>query len=336
MPIVVEKNLFAGRVELDSIYDTAHPEKGLLESDSGIDYDVHSFGRNTNRADHEAAIEALWHEKTSSGQTRVYNASKFRLKGLEVKSKESQFVLKVGLTDYRDLLGTHYSKLTNQMVQDGLTDSDGKDPYMYMSNGIGVGAVTLTKDDFVVLVKRAGWTGEGAHKIDRPGGHPEPDLVWEAVNGPSKAHSSPSGCLDLSLYSKLDSALVLSEIFQSPCHELRDEINIPIEDQSPPELLGRILSTQAGGRVSLDFLIHLQLDRYEVQSRYAKGTQSEADESENLIFIPVVQVKDWCVDQEMIHNMTDHCLGGLRLFHLLLKRSAPTPTTTTTTSTTTS
>lgn len=53
------------------------------------------------------------------------------------------------------------------------------DPFMFMSNGIGVGAITLTKDHFVVLVKRAGWTGEGAHKIDRPGGHPEPDLVWK-------------------------------------------------------------------------------------------------------------------------------------------------------------
>ena len=46
-----------------------------------------------------------------------------------------------------------------------------------MSNAIGVGAMTVTKDEFVVLCHRAMWTGESGGKIDRPGGHPEPDNV---------------------------------------------------------------------------------------------------------------------------------------------------------------
>ena len=45
----------------------------------------------------------------------------------------------------------------------------------FTSSAIGVGAITITKDGFVVLIRRALWTGEAAGKIDRPGGHPEPD-----------------------------------------------------------------------------------------------------------------------------------------------------------------
>ena len=46
-----------------------------------------------------------------------------------------------------------------------------------MSNAIGVGALTRTSDDWIVLMERAMWTGEAQGKIDRPGGHAEPDLV---------------------------------------------------------------------------------------------------------------------------------------------------------------
>ena len=47
--------------------------------------------------------------------------------------------------------------------------------FAFTGSKVGVGAITLTTDGFVVLVRRASWTGEGAGMIDRPGGHPEPD-----------------------------------------------------------------------------------------------------------------------------------------------------------------
>lgn len=50
-------------------------------------------------------------------------------------------------------------------------------PFAYMSNAIGTGALTVTVDNFVVLIQRAGWTGEWAGKVSRPGGHPEPEIV---------------------------------------------------------------------------------------------------------------------------------------------------------------
>lgn len=56
------------------------------------------------------------------------------------------------------------------------------DPFCFMSNAIGVGAITLTSDEFLVFVLRADWTGEYAGCLDRPGGHPEPSLVIEVSN----------------------------------------------------------------------------------------------------------------------------------------------------------
>ena len=43
------------------------------------------------------------------------------------------------------------------------------DEFAFMSNCLGVGAIALTKDNFVILMERAKWTGEYPGKIDRPG-----------------------------------------------------------------------------------------------------------------------------------------------------------------------
>ena len=45
----------------------------------------------------------------------------------------------------------------------------------FTGSAIGVGAITVSNDDYVVLVRRGSWVGEGAGMVDRPGGHPEPD-----------------------------------------------------------------------------------------------------------------------------------------------------------------
>ena len=51
------------------------------------------------------------------------------------------------------------------------------DEFAFMSNCVGVGTMAVTKDGHAILMERAGWTGEAPGKVDRPGGHAEPDLV---------------------------------------------------------------------------------------------------------------------------------------------------------------
>ena len=52
----------------------------------------------------------------------------------------------------------------------------------FTGSTLGIGAITVTCDEFIVLIKRALWTGEGAGKIDRPGGHAEPDETLKVYN----------------------------------------------------------------------------------------------------------------------------------------------------------
>ena len=86
---------------------------------------------------------------------------------------------------------------------------------------MGVGAIAVTNDDFVILMKRAAWTGEAPGKIDRPGGHPEPDEILKL--------KSQSDAKDKNqFYEDFSNQEVLEEIFQSPQNELRDEINIKL------------------------------------------------------------------------------------------------------------
>ena len=120
------------------------------------------------------------------------------------------------------------------------------DPFAFFSNGIGVGAIAVTSDEYVILMERASWTGESPGQIDRPGGHPEPDLV-PRINDPNA---------------------VLDEIFMSPQNELRDEINVSLEEQKSVELLGLIRNVKdAGGRCAFDFLIPLSISKNDVQQR---------------------------------------------------------------------
>ena len=110
-----------------------------------------------------------------------------------------------------------------------------------MSNCLGVGAISLTTDKFIILMKRAQWTGESPNQIDRPGGHPEPDLVL-GHNDTITQQKSNCQDLDFQIYNELTNEKVLEEVFQSPQNELRDEINIPMEQQSDPLLLGTNVS----------------------------------------------------------------------------------------------
>ncbi len=92
-----------------------------------------------------------------------------------------------------------------------------------MSNAMGVGCHTLTSDSYIVLMRRSsggGGGGEWPGAVDRPGGHPEPELAVKSANAQSMK--------------ELSAGDVLKEIFASPASELRDEINVPLEMQLDP------------------------------------------------------------------------------------------------------
>ena len=83
-----------------------------------------------------------------------------------------------------------------------------------MSNCLGVGAISVTSDKFVILMKRAKWTGEAPGKIDRPGGHPEPDLIQK-----SKLDENFKKDINFELYKDLSSNDVLGEFYDNFVHK---------------------------------------------------------------------------------------------------------------------
>ena len=59
-------------------------------------------------------IESNWRARTE-GNPRIFDASKFRLAGIEFGENSKKLGLRVGLTSYKELLGTHYSHVTREL-----------------------------------------------------------------------------------------------------------------------------------------------------------------------------------------------------------------------------
>ena len=53
----------------------------------------------------------------------------------------------------------------------------------------------------------------------------------------------------------------MRELFEAAASELRDEVNVPLEHQEEPELLGLVRDLAHGGRCGLEFLIRLKVCR---------------------------------------------------------------------------
>ena len=52
--------------------------------------------------------------------------------------------------------------------------------------------------------------------------------------------------------------------------------------------------------------------------RYQSGHQLEADESTGLVFLSKEDIKSWNIPDSLVDQLTQHGLGGLRLYHLYL------------------
>jgi len=291
-----------GNVEVTSLMVEKNAEiRGLSAKEVSVDFGPGEYSRVSRGAEQERSIEESWAEKKKVSP-QVYNGAKFRLHDVVVRPlEEVPVVLKMGLTSYKDALGTHYAPDREELISSA--KEKGLDPYAHMSNAVGVGSHTLTADGHLVLMKRAGARAcaEWAGATDRPGGHAEPDLAM-AQQDNCKSHS------DLSPES------VLRELFEAAAAELRDEVNVPVEHQHGPELLGVVRDLSHGGRCGLEFLIRLKIDKDEVLKRYSTGQQAEAFESEKLIFEPVSRLaEEETSSKEELDKMTPMCRGGMQL-----------------------
>ncbi len=82
--------------------------------------------------------------------------------------------LQLGLTCYKDYLGTNWSREAARLQSHGQNEC--ADPQAFLAQPLGVGAVVATADGDVVLLRRSQKVAEAAGLIDIPGGHPEPKV----------------------------------------------------------------------------------------------------------------------------------------------------------------
>lgn len=81
--------------------------------------------------------------------------------------------LRLGLTCYKDYLGTNWSCRVAELRRRG---EELGDPLVLLAQPLGVGGVLCTGDGQVVLIRRSQKVAEAGGLLDIPGGHPEPKV----------------------------------------------------------------------------------------------------------------------------------------------------------------
>lgn len=94
----------------------------LTKDDIRIHYHPDLFARKELSRETEEKISELFKVKCQANP-RLYNASKFRFHDIGIDHEE-QIELKVGLTDYRDLIGTHHSGICQELITVGKSDGN--------------------------------------------------------------------------------------------------------------------------------------------------------------------------------------------------------------------
>lgn len=217
----------------------------------------------------DRAIAAAW-ESRLRAQPWLFDALKFRLHSASLVpagSQGPQLLLHLGLTSYRDFLGTNWAGSAAWLRQQGAADWGNKQAYL--ADPLGVGAALATADDFLVFLRRSRQVAEAPGLVDVPGGHPEPQALCPG-------HSP--------LHKDLPGPLVVHELFSSVLQEISDEVNVPLLTLSQPLLLGIARNETSAGRASAEFYVQCSLTSEQVRKHYMSGGP-EAHESTGIIFV---------------------------------------------------
>ncbi|GLD70310.1 nucleoside diphosphate-linked moiety X motif 22 [Lates japonicus] len=181
--------------------------------------------------------------------------------------------LRLGLTCYKDYLGTNWSSQVAELRQRG--EAEFGDPLVLLAQPLGVGAILCTDDGQVVLIRRSQRVAEAGGLLDIPGGHPEPKVVCEYLGQAEE--------ISMEVMQQKPEA-VISELFSSVCAEIRDEVNVPLSCLGEPVLMGVALNHTSAGRPSAEFYVRCSLSSNEVKKLYWKGG-AEAHESTDIVFL---------------------------------------------------
>ncbi|XP_064603387.1 uridine diphosphate glucose pyrophosphatase NUDT22-like [Liolophura sinensis] len=251
----------------------------------------------------EDSIDKVWDTRVQQNNL-LFNGSKFRVASIDVNS-EGRTILNLGLTCYKDFIGTNWSPDAKWFQELGRRHHGNSQAFM--SDALGVGALVLTSDNHVILQRRSENCGEAGGLWDVPGGHAEPE---EIVGKVDISDMDPGD---------LPASDVCNEVFDSILREVRDEVNIPLCDLDDPKLIGVARNTTSAGRPSLEFLVSCHLSAAEVAEGYHRGTQPEAEESTTIRLIPhTVALTLQESDKDLWSKLAPSAKGCLTLYRTVL------------------
>ncbi|XP_029470631.1 uridine diphosphate glucose pyrophosphatase isoform X2 [Rhinatrema bivittatum] len=249
--------------------------------------------------EYEPQIAAVW-EACRHSKPWLFNGSKFRIHSAAME--RGVLIFRLGLTCYRDFIGTNWSSQAAYLQQRGQADFE--DSQAYLAEPLGVGAMLHTADDYFVFLRRSLHVGEAAGLIDIPGGHPEPKAVAQGV--PEESINPED----------LSEDLVVQELFSSILMEIRDEVNLPLPTLSQPVLLGLARNTTSAGRASAEFYVRCSLTAEQVREFYLTGGP-EAEESTSIVLMKRQELLNLEENGEVWKELCPSAKGGIKLFLLV-------------------
>ncbi|XP_061091797.1 uridine diphosphate glucose pyrophosphatase NUDT22 [Conger conger] len=223
-------------------------------------------------------------------------------RGIE-RAKNPHLILQLGLTFYKDFLGTNWSRRVGALMRRG--EAEFGDPHALLAQPLGVGGVLRTADGLVVLIRRSQKVAEASGLLDIPGGHPEPKAVCQGIRE------------DSIQVDQLAESAVIRELFSSVCTEIRDEVNIPLSSLSEPVLLGIALNHTSAGRPSAEFYISCSLTSEEVKEFYWQGGP-EAHESTDIVFLSEEEMMRLDEGAPLWKELCPSAKGAVMLYRLVL------------------
>lgn len=240
----------------------------------------------------EHFINKEWSIHTSNSSF-VYNDQKFRYHSFNINN--SSISLNIGITSYKDFLGTNQSIKIVDEIKDKIDNKNTSLLSDYLANPLGCGALILTKDIKYLLIKRSNLCSEYSLYWDIPGGYAEPKLV------------------DLNNNLQIEQELFNLSILR----ELKEELNIDCNYLNKLKLLGIITNREKYDKPNLQFLIETNLTSNEIENLYRTNKQIEANETCGILFITEQEYKDnERTESEFWRNLTPSAKSA---FHLIFE-----------------
>uniref|UniRef100_A0A3Q2Z913 Nudix (nucleoside diphosphate linked moiety X)-type motif 22 n=1 Tax=Hippocampus comes TaxID=109280 RepID=A0A3Q2Z913_HIPCM len=229
--------------------------RGLRQSHVRVELSER-YNRQTDAA-LQRHIEEVWTARVSK-EPWLFDGAKFRLHST---ASAPLLTLRLGLTSYKDYLGTNWSSRAVELHKRG--EAEFGSSQALLAQPLGVGAVVCTGDGQVVFIRRSQEVAEAGGKLDLPGGHPEPKRSGGSPESLTKQkHRWPSHALGL----------------------ICQQVNIPLSSLGEPLLMGMILNHTSAGRPSAEFYISCSLSSDKIRELYWKGG-AEANESTDIVFL---------------------------------------------------